>query len=134
MSNKISVLMFVLPLQLLIQCCMQMDEQKSYKISSFILIKLEKKLYICSMKWINIVSSYSVKHLIQFIKNSCLCDTCKILKGFENKKNARTKSNKPKSKKDEVLDAINFIEKKNVITKKDKSNLEVLKVVLKTMS
>jgi len=85
------------------------------------------------MKRINIVSSYSEKHLIQFIKNLCLCDTCKILKGLENKKIVRSKLNKPKSKKDEVLDAINFIEKKNIITKKDKSNLEVLKVVLKSL-
>jgi len=97
-------------------------------------LNLIKKLYICSMKKIDIVSKYSPKHLFQYMNKLCNCVDCEKLKFLESKGSVSKKVSKTNSKKQEIMNAITFIKKKSFLTKKDKSNLEILQVVLKTMS
>lgn len=59
------------------------------------------------------------RHLIYLEKYSVKKPVTKILK---------------KTKKDEILEGIKYLKSKKVLSKKDKSNLEILQVVLKTMS
>lgn len=69
---------------------------------------------------------------------NCSCLQCMNKKRFLMEKNifAPKKINlgqKKKTKKDEILEGIQFLKSKKNLTKKDKSNLEVLKVVLKSL-
>jgi hypothetical protein len=86
------------------------------------------------MKKIDIVSKYSPKHLFQYMNKLCNCVDCEKLKFLESKGSVSKKVLETNSKKQEIIDAITFIKKKSFLTKKDKSNLEILQVVLKTMS